>query len=318
MSDLHRIAVLGAGVLGGQIAWHSAFKGKDVVVYDISADAVVRLKAQHEVYAAIYAGELGASEEDLAATWSRLTYSTELTSAAVDVDLVVEAVPEIPDVKTDVYKRLADLLPEHTLVVTNSSTFLPRDFADATGRPDKFCALHFANLIWLMNVVEVMGHAGTSVETLTAVTEFAIEIGMVPIPVRKEQNGYILNSWLVPLLNAAQTLVTNEVATPEDVDRTFMLNGARFGPMGMLDVIGMKTAVDVLAYWGDQANDAQMLSNAAYIKERFLDQGHLGLATGSGYYSYPNPSYEREDFLSVPELEAVPSIVSLLSADRTT
>lgn len=315
MSVLSRVTVLGAGVLGGQIAWHSAFKGKTVVLYDIAEDAIERARATHEVYAGIYLSEVGASTADIAAARARLTYSTDLKAAAADADLVIEAVPEVPDIKASVYKELAELLPAHALIATNSSTFLPRDFAEATGRPDKYCALHFANMIWAMNLAEVMAHPGTSRETLTAIAEFAIEIGMVPIPVRKEQNGYVINTWVVPLLNAGQTLVTNGVATPEDVDRTFMFNGAKFGPMGMIDIVGMKTAYDVLAYWGTQTGDVQMNANAEYIKAHFLDLGHLGLATGSGYYTYPEPAYLAPDFLAVPDVSVVPELVSLIALD---
>ena len=86
---------------------------------------------------------------------------------------------------------MAPFLQPHTVLATNSSTLLPRDFAEATGRPQKYCALHFANLIWALNLVEVMAHPGTSEETLSAATHFAIEIGQVPIAVQKEQNGYL-------------------------------------------------------------------------------------------------------------------------------
>lgn len=310
MSTLRNLTVLGSGVLGGQIAWHSAFHGKTVVVYDIAPDALVRCKFAHEQYAAIYLSDLGASEADIAATRDRLTFATDLASAVAGADLVIEAVPEVPEIKRAVYQEMADLLAPHTLVATNSSTLLPRDFAVDTGRPEQFCALHFGNGIWSMNVAELMTHPGTSRDTLTAIAEFAVEIGMVPIPVMKEQNGYILNSWFVPLVNAAQSLVTNGVATPEDVDRTFMIGGRTIGPMGLLDMVGMKTVYDVLEHWGTQTGDAQMSANAAYVKERFLDKGLLGLPTGKGYYEYPDPAYLRPDFLDVPDIAAVPGIVS--------
>ena len=242
----------------------------------------------------------------------RLTYTTDLSSAVAEADLVIESVPEIPAVKTEVYETMADLLPEHTLVATNSSTLLARDFAAATGRPEKYCALHFANLLWMMNVVEIMAHPTTTGATLTAIAEFSIEIGMVPVAVQKEQNGYVLNTWLVPLLNAAQTLVTNGVGTPEDVDRAYMIvnRGCAMGPMGICDVVGMKTAFDILTYWGHENGDRQMLANADYIKTNFIDQGRMGLQTGHGYYRYPNPGYQDPDFLAVPDISAVPQIVA--------
>ena len=243
---------------------------------------------------------------------ARLTYTTDLGEAVGQADFVIEAIPEIPKVKTEFYETMAGLLPEHTLLATNSSTLLARDFAMATGRPEKFCALHFANLIWIMNVAEIMAHPGTSEATLTSVTEFTIEIGMLPIPVHKEQNGYVLNTWLVPLLNAAQTLVTNGVTTPEDVDRTYLkVNpGATMGPFGIIDVVGMKTAFDILDHWGHQNGDKQMLANAEYIKTNFLDKGRMGTQTGHGYYRYPDPAFQAAEFLAVPDPSSVPDIVA--------
>lgn len=316
-SGLNRIAVLGAGVLGGQIAWHSAYKGKSVAVYDPFPEALEKVKKAHETYAGIYRADLGASEDEIAATRGRLTYFGDMEPAVSNADLVIEAVPEVPEIKLEVYEELGPLLPDHTLIATNSSTLLPRDFADATGRPDRYCALHFANLIWALNLLEIMAHPGTSRETLTAAVQFAIEIGMVPIPVSKEQNGYVMNSWFVPLLTAGISLVANGVSTPEDVDRTFMIvnRGCRMGPCGFVDVVGVKTAFDVSAYWGEVHDDEQMRRNAAFLKERFLDRGLQGMMGGKGFYEYPNPAYAAPDFLEVPGSSAVPELVDRATLD---
>lgn len=304
-SGVDHLTVLGAGVLGGQIAWHSAFKGKTVVVYDPFPDALDKLAAAHASYAGIYRNDLHATPADIDATRARISRTDDLRTAVARADLVIECVPEVPSIKTDVYRQMAALLPAHTRVATNSSTLLPSDFAAATGRFEQYCALHFANLIWIMNVVEVMGHPGTSPATLATVTRFATEIGQVPIAVRKEHNGYVLNSWLVPLLTASLGLVVDGIATPEDVDRTYMIanRGCTMGPCGIIDAVGMKTAYDISAYWGALRNDEQMLRNAAYLKERFLDRGLQGMLGGEGFYRYPDPAYRAPDFLAVP-LEA--------------
>lgn len=301
-SGIDRLTVLGAGVLGGQIAWHSAFKGKTVVVYDPFPEALDKLVAAHAGYAGIYRDQLHATPADLDATRARIRGTSDLQAAVAQADLVIECVPEVPSIKTEVYRQMAPLLPARALVATNSSTLLPSDFAEATGRPQQYCALHFANLIWIMNVVEVMGHAGTSAATLATVTRFATEIGQVPIAVRKEHNGYVLNSWLVPLLTASLGLVVDGIATPEDVDRTYMIanRGCGMGPCGIIDVVGMKTAYDISAHWGSVHNDERMLRNAAYIKERFLDHGLQGMLGGAGFYTYPDPAYGASDFLAVP------------------
>jgi 3-hydroxybutyryl-CoA dehydrogenase len=310
--SVERLTVLGSGVLGGQIGWHSAFKGKTVVIYDPFPDALANARAILQRYATIYAAQFEASEGDLAATRTRVRFSNNLADAVRDADLVIECVPEVPAVKTAVYRDMAPLLPSHTLVATNSSTLLPRDFAEATGRPDRFCALHFANLIWSVNLVEVMAHPGTSQETLTSALHFAIEIGQVPIPVQKEHNRYVLNSWLVPLMSAALTLVVKGVATAEDVDRTYMIanRGCRMGPLGMADVVGMKTIHDISSYWGAISGDRQSLENAAYIKARFLDKGLQGMQGGEGFYKYPDPSYAAPGFLAVPSAASIPELVA--------
>jgi 3-hydroxyacyl-CoA dehydrogenase len=311
-SKVEHLTVLGAGVLGGQIGWHSAFKGKTVVIYDPFPEALAKVQAVHQHYAQIYIGQFGASKTDIAGTRARLTYSADMKASVTDADLVIECVPEVPAIKTKAYRDMAGLLAPHTIVATNSSTLLPRDFAEATGRPEKFCALHFANLIWSINLVEVMAHAGTSVETLTSAMHFVIEIGQVPIPVQKEQNRCVLNSWLVPLMTAALSLVVRGVATAEDVDRTYMIanRGCRMGPCGIADVVGMKTIYDISSYWGAMRSDAQMIANATYIKERFLDRGLQGMLGGEGFYKYPNPSYSDAGFLAVPAASSVPELVS--------
>lgn len=137
MSSINKVTVLGSGVLGGQIAWHTAYKGKSVV-YDIAADALERCQRAHGQYAEIYRQDVGAGEADIAAPRSRLRYSTDLADAVKQADLVIEAVPEVPAIKTEIHRKMAPLLPPHRLIATNSSTLLARDFAVATGRPDKF------------------------------------------------------------------------------------------------------------------------------------------------------------------------------------
>ena len=136
------------------------------------------------------------------------------------------------------------------------------------------------------------------------------------MPLRKEHNAYVINSMLVPLLQAVQTLVTNGISTPETIDRTYMImnRGCAFGPFGMIDVVGMKTCFDILNYWGHENGDQQMLANADYIKSNYLDQGKLGMLCGEGYYQYPDPAYQADDFLDVPGIEQAEVIAALVSS----
>ena len=316
-SGLTHLTVVGAGVLGGQIAWHSAFKGKKVVVYDLNKEGLDSCRTAHQTYAHIYKQDLAATDEDIQEAESRLTFSTDLQQSVANADIVIEAIPEIPDLKNKFYQSMAPYLPDHTLLATNSSTLLPSTFANATGRPDKFCALHFANLIWSLNIGEIMAHKGTSEQTLIDVTRFSIEIGMVPIPLEKEYNGYVCNALLVPIMQAAQSLVTNGASSPEYIDRTYMIvnRGCAVGPCGLMDIVGMKTCFDILSYWGEVNEDAQMIANAQYIKEHFLDKGLQGMQGGQGYYSYPDPSYQAADFLKVPDISKAEDIANMAKLD---
>ena len=246
-SNIENVAMIGAGTLGGQIAWHSAYMGKQVTVYDIAKEGLEKCQAAQAGYAAIYSTDLNASDADIEAARSRLTFTTDLVEAAQAADLVIEAVPEVPDIKIDVYQQLAGIMPEAAILATNSSTLLPSMFSAETGRPDRFAALHFANMIWALNLAEIMGAPETSDDTLIRLTAYAVEIGMVPIPISKEQNGYVCNSLLVPLLQAAQSLVTKGVADHETVDRTYMImnRGCTMGPCGIMDTVGMGTLREI-------------------------------------------------------------------------
>lgn len=315
-SGIENLTVAGCGVLGGQIAWHSAFKGKSVTVLDLDEAGLQACRIAHDTYAYIYQQELSASDEAIQATRDRLNFTTDLAEAVCDADLVIEAVPEVPEIKTEFFRQIATLLPEKTLVVTNSSTLLPSMFAKVTGRPEKFCSLHFANMIWKGNLGEVMAHEATERQTILRVTQFAIEIGMVPVPMQKESSGYVINALLVPIMHAAQTLITNGISTPETIDKTYMIMnvGCKVGPCGLMDIVGMKTCYDICVYWGEVNKDEQMLANAAYIKKHFLDKGLQGLQGGQGYYSYPNPDYSAESFLDVPDISMAEEIASLVKA----
>lgn len=212
--------------------------------------------------------------------------------------LISESIPENVEIKKAFYQALAKVAPEKTIFTTNSSTTLPSDYAMVTGRPEKFLALHFANGIWDANVGEVMGHPGTDPKIFDRVVEFASEIGMVPIPIYKEQNGYVLNSLLAPLLGAASNLLVNGVTDAESIDKTWMISlGTKMGPFGVMDTVGMQTIYNVDMLWGEKLGDQKMLNRAAFIKKEYIDKGKMGMSSGEGFYKYPNPRYADPDFL---------------------
>ncbi len=298
MINIKNVTIAGAGVLGSQIAWQTAFSGFNVTVYDAFEKGLESGKMFHQQFAELFKSTRGVSQDEIDKTLARLSYSTNLTEAVRDADLISESVPENLDIKKNFYRELSDVAAEKTIFTTNSSTLVPSEMLDAVDRPKKFLALHFANGIWDANVGEVMGHPDTDKEIFNRVVEFAKEIGMVPIPIHKEQTGYVLNSLLVPLLSAAANLFVNGVTDVESIDKTWMIStGVKMGPFGVMDLIGMQTMYNVDKLWGEKLGDKVMISRAEFIKENFIDKGKMGVSTGEGFYKYPNPSYEHPDFL---------------------
>ncbi|ASS67518.1 MULTISPECIES: 3-hydroxyacyl-CoA dehydrogenase [unclassified Paenibacillus] len=292
------IMVAGSGVLGSQIAFQAAFKGFRVTVYDINDEALAKAKERISKLKANYKEDLRATSEQVDQAYDRLSFSSDLSQAAADADLVIEAIPEVVRIKTEFYEKLGQAAPEKTVFATNSSTLLPSQFAQATGRPAQFLALHFANEIWKNNTAEIMKHPGTDPAVFDQVVAFAKAIGMVALPLHKEQPGYILNSLLVPLLDAAQMLLVKEVADVETIDKTWMVaTGAPLGPFAILDVVGINTAYNI-GLSKAQATGSELHRKAAdLMKSEYIDKGKLGRATGEGFYKYPNPSFADPEFL---------------------
>ncbi|MEX3652652.1 MAG: 3-hydroxyacyl-CoA dehydrogenase [Mycolicibacterium fortuitum] len=282
-NSIKKVTVLGTGVLGSQIAFQSAFKGFTVTAYDINDKVLEAAKVRFDKLAETYSNEVPDARDGKAQdALSRLTLTSDLAAAVADADLVIEAIPEILDVKRDTYQKLATLAPAKTIFATNSSTLLPSDLKDSTGRPDKFLALHFANRVWQFNTAEIMGTTDTDPAVFAAVVEFAKAIGMVPIELHKEKAGYVLNSLLVPFLNAAAELAAGGYADPSAVDDTWRIaTGAPVGPFQIYDIIGLTTPYNIMAN-----GDAEAQKLAAWLKENYIDKGKLGLASGEGFYKY--------------------------------
>jgi 3-hydroxyacyl-CoA dehydrogenase len=296
--NYRNITVAGSGVLGSQIAYQTAYRGFRVRVYDISEEVLVQARRRLAKLKDTYREDLGATQETVDEASNRISFFSDLAQAVANADLVIEAIPEIAHIKTDFYERLGHVAPAKAVFATNSSTLLPSQFAEATGRPSRFLALHFASGIWKNNTAEVMKHSGTDESVFQDVIEFAKAIGMVVLPLYKEQPGYILNSLLVPFLDAAQMLLLNEVADVETIDKTWMIaTGAPEGPFAMLDTVGITTAYNIVRAQADATGDPKFGRLARLLKTEYIDKGRLGKATGQGFYSYPSPKFLSPDFL---------------------
>jgi 3-hydroxybutyryl-CoA dehydrogenase len=297
IEDVRRVAIIGAGTMGQQIGFQCAGHGYDVMVYDIATSALEAARKRIEAYAeGLEAGGAITSELRVSAQ-ARIALTTDLPTAAQDADLVSEAVPEDPDLKGRVLAEFNAVCPPRTIFMTNTSTLLPSQFAEASGRGDRLLALHFHLPVWVNNLADVMPHAGTAPEVTQLVLAFARRIGQVPIELRREHNGYVFNSMYGALNSAAIALAQQGVASIEDIDRSWMhVTKAPVGPLGALDAVGLDTAWTITDYWARRLGDGQLRANAAFLKE-YIDRGDLGVKTGRGFYTYPDPTYAQPGFI---------------------
>ena len=265
-----KVVVAGGGVLGSQIAFQAAYCGFDVTIWLRSQGSIGRTQPKLDKLREIYveaietmadgsgpwcAGIADADKpldkdaclERVEAAYQGLKLELDMAAAVADADLVIESMAEDPKAKVAFYERLAPLLPAKTVVATNSSTLLPSQFAKCSGRPGKYVALHFANSIWKNNTAEVMGHDGTEQSVFDAMCEFANQIRMIALPVRKEKNGYLLNSMLVPWLLSGLDLWASGVSDPKSIDIAWEHGtGAPKGPFRVIDTVGLNTAYNIV------------------------------------------------------------------------
>ena len=259
--EYKKIVVIGGGVLGSQIAFQSAYSGYDTTVLIRKEDKKQKITKALETLKKTYietitemtpkhnwARGLGDPKnfdrkkqlEIAEGTMDKITITTNQKEALEDADLVIESITENIEIKRNLYAQIANLLPEKTVIVTNSSTLLPSKLADYTKRPNKFLSMHFANSIWKNNIVEVMGHAKTEKKYFDEIIEFGKSIKMIPLPVTKEKSGYLLNSMLVPFLLSALDLYANGISDPQSIDDAWTLGtGAPHGPFKIMDVVGL-------------------------------------------------------------------------------
>ncbi len=316
-----KVVVAGGGVLGSQIAFQAAYCGFDVTIWLRSQGSIGRTQPKIEGLKKSYLDAIKLMDSPSAeANWCRgiadadsfnakkceelvekafsgLKLELDLAKAAADADIIIESVAENVKDKIAFYTALAPLMPEKTILCTNSSTLLPSTFAKYTGRPEKYLSLHFANAIWKNNTAEVMAQGETSREAFDAVMAFANDIRMVALPVNKEKNGYLLNSMLVPFLLSGLDLYVNGVSDPASIDKAWKFGtGAPRGPFEIFDVVGINTAYNiVLQYQKVPGLFSPLLKKMMMpynfkgmiaVFKKMIDEGKLGRSSGEGFYKY--------------------------------
>ena len=312
---MKNIVIMGGGVLGSQIAFQTAFCDYNVTVWLRSEGSIERTKAKLELVKNSYIDAInlmampegksfnnwcrGIADADnfnkdelinkVMGLSDKIKLELDMKKALEDADLVIESMAEDFKAKKDLYLKMAPLLPEKTIVVTNSSTMLPSKLAKYTGRPDKFLALHFANSIWKNNTAEVMVQPKTEEKYFNEVMEFAKGIRMIALPLKKEKSGYLLNSMLIPLLFSGMDLYVNGVSDFESIDKAWLLGtGAPKGPFQILDTVGLETAYNIVEMYLKIPSflAPYNFKGMAKVLKEYIDAGKLGKASGEGFYKY--------------------------------
>ncbi|NLW92904.1 MAG: 3-hydroxyacyl-CoA dehydrogenase [Syntrophomonadaceae bacterium] len=296
IKDVKKVVLLGAGTMGQQISVPCSLAGCEVVIYDINEEA---LSKAMERIPGIFKGFVlmkKCTQEQADAALNRISTTTDPELAAKEADIINESVPEKPDIKVNIFSQFNKLCPERTIFTTNTSSLLPSMIADATGRPDRFLALHYHD-VSITNVVDIMPHPGTSKESIQLVKDFALRTGMLPIMMEKEHTGYVFNYMIGAVFTAALTLKTRNVTSIEDIDRAWMgVTHMPFGPFGLMDSIGLDTMLSYTEFWAEKNDDNHWRKHAQLLRS-YVEQGHLGKKTKKGFYDYPQPAFMQPEFL---------------------
>ena len=285
MTEIKSIVVVGAGAMGSQIGMVCALAGYAATITDIARDALDRAEAQLRQRMSRDVEKNRRTDAQVEEAFGRLTFSTDLTTAAAQADFVIEAAVERLEIKRRLFADLDRVAPPHAILATNSSNIVSSRIADATGRPDRVCNLHFFNPALVMKCVEVVRGPQTSDETVTTAVEFARRLGKVPVLLDREIPGFIANRILGAVRDEAIFLLENGIASVEDIDtacRTAL--GYPMGPFELMDLtgidIGYLTKQDRYAESGDPKDQPSKSVSA------LVERGELGRKTGRGWYDY--------------------------------
>jgi 3-hydroxybutyryl-CoA dehydrogenase len=297
VDDIRKILVVGLGTMGQKIALQCARFGYEVIAYDPIARSLENARVKIPEFARELVEKRKIAPEAEETVLSRISYTSRPEDGA-DSDLLSESVFEDPDLKAKVFAQFNQICQPKTIFTTNTSTLLPSMYAEATGRPAQFAALHFYG-VFDHHLVDVMPHPGTSPEIVELLADFAKGIKQSPLVLKREYPGYVANAIFGAMNSVAINIaLVEKVASVEDVDRAVMLHlGMPCGPFGVMDVVGLDTIWRVTESNARISGDEGSQQFLDEFKRDYIDKGWLGVKSGRGFYTYPDPAYLRPDFL---------------------
>ena len=289
VSGIKKICVVGAGIMGHEIALCAALNGYNVVCTDVNPEAIKKAKEFINSYLPdrVTRGKL--SGEITRQAQANLSFTAQLGEAAGDADVVIEAITEKLALKRKLFSELDKICPKRTILATNSSFIVSSKIAGATNRPDKVCNMHFFNPVLVMKLVEVIRGPHVSEETLNTALALTRSLGKTPVLLKKEIYGFLVNRILSALIHEALFLYDMDVASFEDIDTAVTLGlGHTIGPFQLLDLTGIDLSytIDMERY---QETGDPVHKPSPSIVEKFIKQ-EWGRKTGKGFYDYHDKS----------------------------
>lgn len=295
MSQIGKVAVIGAGTMGAQIASLSALSGYTVTLWDSVDEALARGmdRAEQEIFPNL--GERrGLELAEIATGLARLSPAGSMKEAVAEADLVIEAVREEIGVKRAVFSELSRMTA--AILATNSSSIPSSLIASAVERPERLLNMHFFAPIWVRSMLEIMTCGESSDATLETAYDFGVSLGLVTAMVNGESKGFIINRIWRAVKRESLAVVDAGIASPEDVDRLWMMFfQTEYAPFGVMDMVGLDVVSDIETSYQLVSRDPGDTPSPTLA--RMIAAGELGEKTGHGFYQHPNPKYREPDFL---------------------
>ncbi|WP_055071589.1 3-hydroxybutyryl-CoA dehydrogenase [Clostridium massiliamazoniense] len=280
---MEKIFVLGAGTMGAGIVQAFAQKGYEVIVRDIKQEFVDRGLAGINKNLSKLVAKEKITEEVKEEVLSRITGTTDMNLAA-DCDLVVEAAVENMEIKKQIFAELDGICKEDTILASNTSSLSITEVAAATKRADKVIGMHFFNPAPVMKLVEVIRGMATSQETFDKVKELSESIGKTPVEVA-EAPGFVVNRILIPMINEAAEILSEGIASAEDIDTSMKLGANHpMGPLALGDLIGLDVCLAIMDVLYKETGDSKY--RASTLLRKYVRAGWLGRKSGRGFHQY--------------------------------
>ncbi len=283
--EVKNICVVGAGNMGHQIALSAALAGYKVICTDISEEILTMAEKFADTYLPERVAKGKLAEDEARAARARISFTGDLTEAAQDADMVIEAAIEKLNLKHKIFADLDRICPPHTILATNSSYIVSSKIAGVTKRPAQVCNMHFFNPALAMKLVEVVKGAHVSDETVETVMDVCKKMGKIPVMLQKEIYGFLVNRIVSAIKTEALYIHDMGVASPEDIDAAVVhALGHPMGPFRLLDLTG----IDLTYYVGMeryQETGDPKYKPSPIVVEKFVNK-EWGRKTGKGFYNY--------------------------------